>query len=186
MHPKSDIRLIINSCKKRNREGQKRLYELFYGYGISIALGYCTNREEAEEVVNDTFLKVFNKIDQFDTQLSFKQWFRVILINTAIDYHRKFKRFKNSKEIDDIPDEHFHEFNLAIHQLEYEDVVKILQNISPACRIAFNLYVLEGYTHPEIADVLGISVGTSKSNLSKAKQKLKKILTPFNQKKVIV
>lgn len=185
MQHKTNINFIIDSCKNKNRDGQKRLYHLFYGYALSIALSYSSNREEAEEVVNDSFLKVFKKISTYDPDLSFRQWFRVIIIHTAIDYHRKFKRFKNQDEVDLIREDRFNEENLAIRQLEYEDVIKLLQNISPACRVVFNLYVMEGYSHPEIAKLLNVSVGTSKSNLAKARKKLKKIVTPFNQKKVI-
>ena len=83
-----NLQLLIEGCRNKNRHSQRKLYEHFYGYGMSVALRYCENREEALEIVNDSFLKVFNRLDQFDPSYPFKAWFRKIIINSSIDYFK--------------------------------------------------------------------------------------------------
>lgn len=172
---KPNIEILIQACKDGNRAGQVKLYEMFYSYGMSIAIRYAKHREEAKEVLNDSFLKAFAKIDQFDVKQSFQAWFRVIIIHTAIDYHRKNKHFNNMLELNEV---HFSGIseNEAWENLLYDDVVQQVQKLSPAYRTVFNLYVIEGYKHHEIAEKLNISVGSSKSNLSKARRKLQEQL----------
>ena len=170
-----NIGLIIQACRENNPSGQRKLYELFYSYGMSIALRYGKNKEEAKEILNDAFVKTFSNINQFDVQLSFKQWFRVIIIHTAIDYHRKNKRFNYLLEIEDdvMPNSSYNE---GWENLIYEDVIQQVQLLPPAYRTVFNLYAIEGFKHHEIAQKLNISIGASKSNYSRAKQKLQKAL----------
>jgi len=175
-----NISLIIQACRDSNPSGQRKLYELMYSYGMSIALRYAKNIEEAKEVLNDAFVKTFQKINQYDDKLSFKQWFRVIIIHTAIDYHRKNKNFNNLLEIEDkhLPTSNVNE---GWNHLVYQDVIKQIQLLPPAYRTVFNLYAIEGFKHHEIAAQLNISIGASKSNYARAKQKLQKAL----QKKTI-
>lgn len=170
-----NISILIQACKDGNRAGQVKLYDMFYSYGMSVSIRYAKDREEAKEVLNDSYLKAFAKIDQFDQNQSFYAWFRVIIIHTAIDYHRKNKRFRNMVELDEV---HFSGVaeNEAWENLLYEDVVKQVQKLPPAYRTVFNLYIIEGYKHHEIAEKLNVSVGTSKSNLSKARRKLQEQL----------
>lgn len=166
-----NIGILIQACRENNRAGQLKLYDLFYSYGISIAIRYAKNNEEAKEVLNDAYLKAFAKIDQFDHTQSFHAWFRVIIIHTAIDYHRKNKHFNSMVEFEE---KHYSTEieNEAWENLLYEDVVEQVQKLSPAYRIVFNLYVIEGYKHHEIAEKLSVSIGTSKSNLFKARKQL--------------
>jgi len=179
-----NISLIIQACKEANPSGQRKLYELFYSYGMSVALRYAKNMEEAKEVLNDAFVKTFSKINQFDSSLSFKQWFRVIIIRTAIDYHRKNKHFNQMIEIEDdhLP---ISNSNEGWDNLVYEDVIKQIQLLPPAYRTVFNLYAIEGFKHHEIANQLNISIGASKSNYSRAKQKLQKALKENKTKKFL-
>lgn len=170
-----NLGLILDGCRQGNRASQQRLYKYYHPYGMSISLRYSQNRGEAQEILNESFLKVFNKLDQYDKTQPFHLWFRRILINTAIDYYRKKKRqplfltIDNALQIPDNLNDNF-EIDPSINTLP------ILQKLSPAYRIVFNLYVMEGYKHQEIAAQLDISVNTSKSNLARAKQKLKEMI----------
>ncbi len=171
-----NIQLLIEGCRRGNRASQLKLYEHFYSYGLSITLRYSKNRQEALEILNDSFLKAFLKIDQYDSDQSFKPWLRRILINASIDYHRKYSRLNENLEVSSTTDLANASYNFALDHLEFDDLIVVLQKLSPAYRLVFTLYVVEGFQHQEIAEKLNISIGTSKSNLAKARMKLRSIL----------
>jgi len=177
-----NIRLLIEGCRKNNRASQRKLYEHFYGYGINIALRYTKNTIEAEEILNDAFLNVFLNLDKYDSQYPFKPWLRKILINSAIDYFRKFQKHQLTFTTEEVPEQIDLESSTTVGS--EEDVLPIIQQLSPKYRMVFNLYVIEGYKHHEIADMLQISVGTSKSNLARAKKKLKELWFENNPEQV--
>lgn len=169
------LKFILDSCQKGNRASQMRLYEHFYSYAMGICLRYSKNREEAREMVNDGFLKVFNKLDQYDRNYPFTVWIRRLFINTAIDYHRKYH--KNTITLQSVTDmEGAPVYNEALANLSFDELIKLVQKLPPAYRMVFNLYVIEGLKHHEIAAQLNISVGSSKSNLAKARKKLIEML----------
>ena len=171
-----NIQLLIEGCRRGNRASQLKLYEHFYSYGLSITLRYSKNREQALEILNDGFLKAFLKIHQYDSDYPFKPWIRKILINASIDYHRKYSKLEQTLHLTPQNEETTATYNLALDQLEFDDLIKVLQKLSPAYRLVFTLYVIEGLSHQDIAERLDINIGTSKSNLSKARLKLKSIL----------
>ena len=166
---------LIDACKNGSRTGQRKLYELYYSYGMSICLRYAAKKDEAQEILNDGFYKVFTKIDQYDSNQPFKQWFRTILINTAIDYHRKFHKFEPFAELNP-SDTSNRVANEGLENLLYEELMESVQQLPPQYRLVFNLFAVDELTHQEIAQQLNISVGTSKSNYSKARRKLQGIL----------
>lgn len=135
--------------------------------------------EESKEIVNDGFMKVFQKIDQHATESSFKAWLRKIMINSSIDHYRKEVKHRHHEEING---KTFLESvnNNALDDLSYAELISMIQKLSPAYRAVFNLYVIDGFTHQEIAQALGISEGTSKSNLMKARENLKKMIEKTN------
>ena len=141
---------------------------------MGICLRYSRTREEAVEILNDGFIKIFTKLDHYSKGLSFKGWLRRVLINSAIDYFRRNERHYHSLDISHVYYESASE-NI-IDKLSEEVIIAAIQRLPPSYRMVFNLYVIEGYTHEEIANQLNISVGTSKSNLAIARNKLKKIL----------
>ena len=167
--------LMLEGCRKHQRLSQLQLYEHYYSYGMGICLRFSKNRNEAQEILNDGFLKVFKKIHLFNPEQAFEPWLRKVLVNTSIDYYRKHHK--------DAPETLTFEeawsgttVNEAIENLAYQELIQYLHYLPPAYRIAFNLFVIEGMTHPEIAKELAISVGASKSNLSKARNKLKQLI----------
>jgi RNA polymerase sigma-70 factor (ECF subfamily) len=155
---------------RKERDAQKGLYQLFYGYAMSICLRYSRTKEEAVEILNDGFMKVFTKIGKYDSSRSFKGWLRRILINTAVDAYRQNHKHYFAEDISIL--EHQEVAGNVLDQMNYEVLIQLIQKLSPAYRTVFNLYVIDGFTHEEIADQLHISVGTSKSNLSKARANL--------------
>lgn len=165
---------ILEGCQRKDRVAQKVLYQQFYGYAMSIGLRYSDSEEEAIEVVNDAFLKVFLNIKQYNSQLPFKPWFRRILINTAINHLKKKQKLKISVLMDteyNIPDT-----EEILAKLGFQELMALVRSLSAAYRTVFNLYVLDGFSHEEIAQQLGISIGTSKSNLSKARERLRHLI----------
>lgn len=145
---------------------------------MGICLRYSRTREEAVEIVNDGFVKIFTKLDRYSKGLSFKGWLRKVMINSAIDYFRK-----NEKHYDSLDISHG-QYEVAaesiLDKLAAEEIIAAIQRLPPSYRMVFNLYVIEGFKHDEIANQLNISSGTSKSNLAIARSKLQKILLPEN------
>ncbi len=170
-----NFQLIIDNCRRGDRNSQRVLYEYYFGYGLNICLRYTPNQEEAKEMLNDAFLKIFTKLDQYDSNYPFKSWIRRIFTNAAIDHYRKGRRLIRTVALEELPE--------IVDTTESDpfvtpqtDVLPVIQRLPPMYRMVFNLYVMEGYKHHEIAEMLGISIGTSKSNLLRAKRKLQRQL----------
>jgi RNA polymerase sigma factor (sigma-70 family) len=178
---------IINGCVKAKRESQRELYKLYYGFATGICMRYCNNQDDAVEIVNDGYLKIFKTIKDFtpryeNIEASLLGWIKKIMVYTAIDHYRKNYKKKLNDEIDDA---HFTvtDYNeSAIDIMSYKEIIELVQKLSPTYRTVFNLYVLDGYKHEEIAKQLNISVGTSKSNLAKARYNMQKMLQTTNIK----
>lgn len=143
---------------------------------MSICLRYSDNREEAVELLNEAFMKIFTNLKRFDFSKPFKPWFRKILINTCINNFNK-KKIIFSTELDEAKNHSSSDEILS--GISYQEILVMIRKLTPSYRTVFNLYVIEGYKHEEIANMLGISVGTSKSNLSKAKRNLQLILKEY-------
>ena len=150
------------------------MYDRFYGYALSVSLPYCSQEAEAREVLNDAFLKVFASIDRYDETLPFTTWLRTIVVRTAINHYHKHLKAIVLHDIEDGLDLSVEDDFLS--KMAAAEVVALIQKLPPACRLTLNLFALEGHTHPEIAAMLGITVGASKSNLSKARAKLKQLM----------
>lgn len=153
---------------------------------MAICDRYTNNQEDAIEILNDGFLKVFKEIYHYkpsyeDVVSSFKGWLRKIMIYTAIDHFRKNQKHQLVTDLDNVVYQIISESEDAVDKLSYEEIIRAIQDLSPAYRTVFNLFVIEGLSHDEIASKLGISTGTSKSNLSKARKQLQKILFKKNQ-----
>lgn len=140
---------------------------------MGVCLRYAKTREEAEEILQEGFLKVFNKIHQYGFQGSFEGWVRKIMVNSALEKLRSSRSLHPVVSTDNLPNGPSDE-NFALPSLGEKELLRLVQQLSPMYRMVFNLYVFEGYKHREIADMLGISEGTSKSNLSDARTILKK------------
>ncbi|MCB0659402.1 MAG: RNA polymerase sigma factor [Saprospiraceae bacterium] len=172
-----DFNQIILGCRRKDRSCQKQLYDLHYAYGIKIALSYSNNIDDASEVLNDAFFDVFEKIDQYDINHSFTSWFRIIVIRKAINYYHKNIKYYNAEKSQELFDSLDTQGDNAICDIDAEELLNFVNQLPPAYRMVLNLYAIEGYSHQEIAKMLTISTGTSKSNLSKARLFLKKLMS---------
>lgn len=171
---------LLAGCLRNHRQSQELLYRQFYSYAMSVCLRYAPTRESALEVLNDGFLKVFTRLDQYDPAQPFKGWLRRILINSAVDHYRQEVKHHNHEDVAQAEHTVVSESADAYSQLAHEDLLLLIQRLSPAYRLVFNLYVMDGFTHEEIAGQLGISVGASKSNLARARENLRLLLKQVN------
>jgi RNA polymerase sigma-70 factor (ECF subfamily) len=156
------------------------VYKLFYGYAIGICLRYSRTRDEATEIVNDGFLKIFSKLNNYSKGLSFKGWVRKIMVHSAIDYFRRNEKHYHSLDISHAQYQDDDQTETILDKLSADEIMKAVQLLPPSYRMVFNLYAIEGFKHEEIANQLNISTGTSKSNLSIARDKLKRMLIAEN------
>ncbi|PLX06095.1 MAG: RNA polymerase subunit sigma-70 [Marinilabiliales bacterium] len=177
---REDVKMIVEGCIKGDRNSQHLLYKATYGKMLGTCMRYASNIDEAKDFLHDGFIKVFEKIKYFKHTGSFEGWIRRIIINNTIDCLRKKNKMQFNSEADysivnltdDSEDslEKLNQTNLCAAR-----IIEMIQELSPAYKTVFNLYVIEEYSHKEIAEMLGISIGTSKSNLAKAKMKLKNL-----------
>ena len=184
-----ELNLQIRGCALNQRESQKKLYNSFYGYAMSICDRYTSREEDASEILNDGFLKIFKEIHHFkpvysDVVSSFKGWLRKIMVYTAIDHFRKNNKHQHVTELDTAIIHLPAEDETAVDKISYDEIIRFIQDLSPAYRTVLNLFVVDGFSHDEISRQLNISVGTSKSNLAKARKQLQKIL--FRQNKILL
>ena len=147
---------------------------MYFGFSLKICLRYSKDKEEALEMVNDGFMKVFINISRYRKEHAFKSWLSTIMINTSIDHYRIRVKKINMEELNANHD--LEESEHILSKLNYEELIKLVQKLSFAYRTVFNLFVIDGYSHEEISKLLSISVGTSKSNLFKAREHLKLML----------
>ncbi len=172
---------IIKGCLRNDRASQKVLFEFYYDQMFGVCLRYANSETEAKDIVLEGFLKVFVNLNRFNQTGTLEAWIKRIMVNSALDKVRKNKHnylivstvYADDTVLeiaDEITDEEL------VLQIDKEEILKAVQQLTPAYRTVFNLYVLEEYTHKEIAEMLDISEGTSKSNLSKAKYNLRKNL----------
>ena len=171
----------IRNCALNDRQSQKKMYSSFYGYAMSICCRYTNRQDDAIEILNDGFLKVFKGIAGFrpaydDVINSFKGWLKKIMVYTAIDYNRRHCHQRELARLDAGVIEMPASYSDALDKLSCDEIIQAVQNLPVAYRTVFNLFVIEGFSHEEIGALLGISAGTSKSNLFKAKRHLQKIL----------
>ncbi|MDA0973397.1 MAG: sigma-70 family RNA polymerase sigma factor [Bacteroidetes bacterium] len=169
----------VDGCLSDDRESQRQLYKTFHGKMLSICMRYAKDRDEAKDILQDGFIKVFQSLGKFNREGSLEGWIRRIVVNTAIDRIRKDKRSAVMSNSEDLLDEGIQDEVIVEDErmnLDMKDVITAMQDLSPGYKAVFNLYVMEDMTHKEIAEQLGISEGTSKSNLAKAKLNLRKTL----------
>jgi len=167
----TNIKLIIEGCLAQSPASQKRLFDLRYGFVMSICQRYARTRAQAQEMLNDTFYNVFKFIDRYDPKYPFEPWLRKVCVNCCLMYQRKYFKKENLYPLEEkYIDIQYEEMKLP--EPEDYDYMKLLKDLPPACRTVLLLFVIEGYKHHEIAEKLGISIGTSKSNLSRAKRLL--------------
>ncbi len=168
-----NLEFIVQGCIKKKEKFQELLYKKFFGYALSVALIYNRQRRDALEVVDDSFVKVFSKIGKYDASKPFQGWLRRIVINTSIDHLRKNKKNHLFVEPEHYPVQD--ETPNAISLLATQDILKILNLLPHYHKTVFCLFEIEGYSHEEIAEQLGIPVSSSRVYLTRAKKQLREL-----------
>jgi len=159
--------ILLKECKRGKSGSQEKLYQRFASAMYGLCLQYASNEEDAQDILQDGFIKVFAKLDQVKNPVALPGWIRRVMINTALERYRSQVILQRVDELRDEPGAD--SGNEALDRLGCEELVTLIQTLSPRYRMVFNLYAIEGYSHQEISEELGISVGTSKSNLSRAR-----------------
>lgn len=179
------IKHLIDGCRKNDRQCQRQLYDWMYGYAVSVCSRYASTHNQVEDLVLDGFMRIFKNIEKFNTtdfvlsSPSFKGWAKKILINNCINYNKKFDGHPYVSEINEDKIEVVEPgaIETALSSINYKEIIQLVMTLPPAYKTVFCLHVVDGFTHQEIASLLGINEGTSKSNLSKAKKHLQNLLT---------
>lgn len=169
---------FIAACIANEEWALKTIYKEYYPVMLPVCLRYANNQDDALDILHEGFIKVFRHIAKYKPGTSLGSWIRRIMINTSIDYYRKVSR-RRTENIDTAYSLSSNDVG-AVDDLSHEEILKALQNLTPAYRSVFNLYVIEGYSHKEVGKKLGITESTSRSNLVKARNKLKEILLAIN------
>lgn len=177
VHERSDLALITGSLRGR-LYFREALYKRYFSYAMSIAVRYTVNRNEAIEIVNDSFMKVLGKLDSYDSSKPFKPWYTRIIVNTAIDSYRKKSKDEYLLNIDTDYDEEGMEPEIET-ELTTKDIIALFSHLPDIYKLTFNLYEIEGYNHKEIGSMLGINTSTSRSNLTRAKKLLRQLYIKY-------
>ena len=172
---------LIEGCLNGDRRIQQELYKRFASKMYGVCLRYAANAEEAEDVLQEGFIKVFKKIGSFRKEGSFEGWIRRIFVNTAIEQFRKKNYLQPITEYEEATIEG--KYVSVLDSMAEKDIIGLVQHLSPGYRTVFNMYVVEGFTHKQISEALGISEGTSKSQLSRAKQILQTMVQQYIEKR---
>lgn len=173
-----DIKQLINDCQKNDRKAQEQLYRLYSPKLFAVCLKYSRNYTEAQDNLQDGFLIIFKKIEQYSFKGSFDGWLKRVMVNHVLQQYRQETFLSLVKE--DVPDDD--EIEIDDEDISLEYLLKIIQELPNQYRLVFNLYVLDGYSHQEIAEMLTINLGTSKSNLARAKMILREKIELFKNK----
>lgn len=171
---------LIDGCRRQNRQAQKRLYEQYSSKFYALCCRYVKDKMEAEDVLITAFTKILDKIDQYTGEGNFEGWMRRVMVNEALSYLRKHKNMYLETTIEAANYEP--DYNKLENQLEAEDLMKLIETLPSGYKIVFNMYAIDGYSHKEIAEQLGITESTSKSQLSRARTALQKSLIETEQR----
>jgi len=178
---KDEVEKLVKACIKGDRKSQNILYKTFYSKMLGVCMRYANNHSEAQDLFHDGFIKVFSKLKSFENKGSLEGWIRRIMVNNAVDFVRTKNfhiEYDDESKLKGLQDDEKEDFDFDPEKdkkLKAELILKLIQELAPAYRTVFNLFVIDQFSHKEIAEKLNISVGTSKSNLSKAKFKLREL-----------
>ncbi|MBR5433599.1 MAG: RNA polymerase sigma factor [Bacteroidales bacterium] len=161
---------IIEGCLRNDRKMQKALYDKYASRMFAVCLRYAKNRDDAADILQDGFLKVFIKIDQFSREHSFEGWIRRVMTNTAITHYYQNKKYNEQKNIEEINETDVKDFEFSEAEFSNEELMNVIQTLPDTYRIVFNMFAIEGYKHKEISEMLDIEVSTVKTQYHRAKK----------------
>ena len=182
----SDLLSVIEACQTNDPQAQRTLFRQFYSYAKSVCMRYMANADEADDVLNESFLKVFQHLHSYDTTLPFKAWLRTIVVNTAISYHRKYHKLDTvtnqsalTGAVYDTP-----VADTIVDQISADDILALVQQLPPMQRTVFVMHVVDGYSLREVADTLNANEATIRSHFLRARLRLQELVSAaFSTKK---
>ena len=178
LNKQNEFAQLIADCLSQKRQAQHQLFKTFYGKLFHVCYRYASNYEEAQDMLNEGFMKIFANLDKYKNTGSFEAWMKRVMANTALDYQRKHKTNLQTVDYDSVDTTTIVPFeeNSAISKISSDELMELIQKLPFMSRSVFNLYVFEDYTHAEIADLLQIKEGTSHWHLNFARNKLKQLI----------
>jgi len=179
-----DLSKIVEKCKTYDKKAQKELYDVYSPVLFGVCLRYSSSHTDAEDILQEGFVKVFTKINNFSGKGSFEGWMRRVVVNTAISHYHKNKKHKEVYDIDEIQETDIEGSNFDTVDFTKEELFSVINRLPEGSRIVFNMYAIEGFRHKEIAKKLNISENTSKSQYSRARDKIKKMLETISKYKI--
>lgn len=172
-HP--EVQEWIRACREGSARAQRKLFKHFYGPVMRICMRYAGSTDEAADMLNEGFLKVFSNLDKYENTGSFEAWLKRVVCNAALDYRRRFVKKVDFVNIDELPDMQVADdsVNDAVAKMSSQELVELIQQLPPVTRTVFNMFVFEGFSHRDIASELNITEGTSAWHVNSARTKLK-------------
>jgi RNA polymerase sigma-70 factor (ECF subfamily) len=176
---------IIEGCLKNSRKAQKMLYDKYASKFLGMCVRYAKDKLEAEDILQDGFLKIFGRISQYSGLGSFEGWMKRIIVNTAITNYRQNLKHYYKQHIDEVNET---DMESSFSEIEYtlDELLKVIQNLPPGYKMVFNMFAIEGFQHKEIAEMMGIDVTTSKSQYSRARKLLRQKLEELKKEKIVL
>ena len=182
MKEQSEVLQWVHDCRQGNTRAQHKLFKYFYGSVMNVCMRYAGSTDEAADMLNEGFLKVFSNLDRYENSGSFEAWLKRVVCNAALDYRRRYDKKVELVDIDEVQDSHLSDFNVndAISNISSNEIVGLIQQLPPVTRMVFNMFVFEGFSHREIAQQLNISESTSAWHVNNARYRLKEALKLYD------
>ena len=182
MKEQSEVLQWVQDCRKGSTRAQHKLFKYFYGTVMSVCMRYAGSTDEAADMLNEGFLKVFSNLDKYENSGSFEAWLKRVVCNAALDYRRRYDKNVEFLDIDEIQEVHLSDYNVndAISKISSNEIVRLIQQLPPVTRMVFNMFLFEGFSHREIAQQLNITENTSAWHVNNARNRLKEELKQFD------
>jgi RNA polymerase sigma-70 factor (ECF subfamily) len=183
MREQSELLEWVRACRAGNARAQRKLFERFYSTVMGICMRYAGSTDEAADMLNEGFLKVFSNLDKYEDTGSFEAWMKRVVCNAALDYRRKYDKRLETVDLDEISDSHLadSQVNDAVAKISSQEIVGLIQQLPSVTRTVFNMFVFEGFSHNEIAQQLNISENTSAWHVNNARTRLKNAIKQIEE-----
>jgi len=178
MREQSEVLEWVGACRDGNARAQRKLFKHFYGMAMQICMRYAGSSDEAADMLNEGFLKVFSNLDKYESTGSFEAWLKRVVSNAALDYRRRYVQQVELVELDGLPDMQLADYSVndAVANISSQELIGLIQTLPPVTRTVFNMFVFEGFSHREIAEEMGITENTSAWHVNSARSKLKELI----------
>ena len=178
MREHSEVQEWVCACRKGNARAQRKLFKHFYSMAMQICMRYAGSSDEAADMLNEGFLKVFSNLDKYESTGSFEAWLKRVVSNAALDYRRRYVQQVELVELDGLQEVQIADYSMndAVSNISSQELIGLIQTLPPVTRTVFNMFVFEGFSHREIAEEMGITENTSAWHVNSARSKLKELI----------